>query len=70
MNAIPVIFLDCNKAETLRKLAPQVQKFRSSLRKEEFWSEKPEGKTPPGRRGHKWEDDIKMDLKRVRLRGY
>jgi len=27
---------------------------------------KPEGKRPPGRPRHTWEDDIKMDLQEVR----
>ena len=26
---------------------------------------KPEGKTPPGRPRHRWEDNIKMDLQEV-----
>jgi hypothetical protein len=28
---------------------------------------KPEGKTPAGRPGHRWEDDIKINLKGVGL---
>ena len=30
---------------------------------------KPEGKRPLGRPRHRWEDNIKMDLKEVRFRG-
>jgi hypothetical protein len=30
---------------------------------------KPEGKRPPGRLRHRWEDNIKMDLKEVRCGG-
>ena len=30
---------------------------------------KPEGQRPLGRPGHRWEDNIKMDLQEVRCRG-
>ena len=30
---------------------------------------KPEGKRQPGRPGHRWEDNIKMDLQEVGCRG-
>jgi hypothetical protein len=30
---------------------------------------RPEGKRPLGRRRHRWEDSIKMDLQQVGLRG-
>jgi hypothetical protein len=30
---------------------------------------KPEGKTPLGRPGRRWEDGIRMDLKEIGLRG-
>jgi hypothetical protein len=30
---------------------------------------RPEGRTPLGRRRHRWEDNIKMDLQEVGLRG-
>ena len=30
---------------------------------------KPEGKRPPGRPRHRWEDNIKMDLKEVGCEG-
>jgi hypothetical protein len=29
----------------------------------------PEGKRPIGRKGHRWEDNIKMDLQEVECRG-
>jgi hypothetical protein len=32
----------------------------------EFWSEKSEGKSPHGRPLHRWEDNIRMDLREVR----
>ena len=33
----------------------------------EFRGGKPDGKRPLGRRKHRWEDNIKMDLKKARI---
>jgi hypothetical protein len=34
-----------------------------------FWWGKPEGKRPLGRPRHRWEDEIRMDLREISLRG-